>query len=70
MLIVLAVFVILAVAIYAHRYRDRRLCRWRESRADSRGALIKYTCITCGAEAFRAKGAPRECLRAQNRPGL
>ncbi|NNE51041.1 MAG: hypothetical protein HKN30_01400 [Sulfitobacter sp.] len=70
MLIFAFVIAIMVVAIYAHRNRDRRLCRWRTSRAGSKGALIKYTCITCGAEAFRAKGKPDRCLKTLNKPVL
>ncbi len=70
MILVLAFIAVLIVAIYAHRNRDRRLCRWRTSRAGSRGALVKYTCITCGAEAFRAQGKPDRCLSSLDRPGL
>lgn len=70
MLIFAFVIAIVAVAIYAHRNRDRRLCRWRESRAERRGALIKYNCITCGAETFRARGKPDRCLRSSKTPGL
>jgi hypothetical protein len=70
MLIVAFLIAIVIVAIYAHRYRDRRLCRWRESRSESKGALVKYTCVTCGAEAYRAEGKPDRCLANLTKPGL
>ena len=62
--------VVVAVAIYANRHKDRRRCRWRQSRAGSKGALVKYTCVSCGAEAFRSEGQPRECLARLERPKL
>lgn len=50
------------VAIYARQNRGTRLCRWREDRTGDRGALRKYRCAACGAEAFTAeKGPPRQC---------
>ncbi len=61
---------IVIVAIYAHRHADTRQCRWRQDRAGARGALMKYDCVTCGAEAFRANGKPDRCLAKLNRPGL
>lgn len=64
------VIAVIAVAIYAHRHADTRQCRWRQDRAGARGALMKYNCVTCGAEAFRAKGKPDRCLAKLNRPGL
>lgn len=62
MLIIPALIIVVAVAIYAHRNKDRRRCRWRESKAGSKGALVRYACITCGRKAFRSNGPPRECL--------
>ncbi|MGC1503473.1 MAG: hypothetical protein WA782_04955 [Sulfitobacter sp.] len=56
------IIVVFVVAIYANRNKDRRRCRWRQSKRDSNGALIHYNCITCGREADRSNGAPRECL--------
>lgn len=50
------------VALYARRNRAVRSCRWREDRSGDRGSLRKYTCATCGAEAFTATdGPPRNC---------
>lgn len=62
MLIIPALIIVVAVAIYAHRNKDRRRCRWRESKAGSKGALVRYACITCGQEAFRSNGPPKDCL--------
>ncbi|MBB4174801.1 hypothetical protein GGR93_002589 [Sulfitobacter noctilucicola] len=56
------IIVVVAVAIYANRNKDRRRCSWRQSKQGSKGALIRYNCITCGQEAFRSNGQPRECL--------
>lgn len=64
------VIVVIAVAIYANRNKNRRRCRWRQSKADSKGALICYRCVSCGAEAFRSNGAPRQCLAGIDAPGL
>jgi hypothetical protein len=50
------------VAIVARRNRATRKCRWREDRAGNRGALRKYRCAACGAEAFTSTpGAPKDC---------
>ena len=64
------IIVVIVVAVYAHRHKDRRRCRWRESKAGSKGALIKYNCITCGAEAFRSTGKPDRCLAGIDAPRL
>ena len=70
MLIPVLIVIVIAVAIYAHRNKDRRQCRWRQSKSGSKGALVKYTCVTCGEEAFRTEGQPRQCLRKQVGPKL
>ncbi len=62
--------VVIAVAIYANRNKDRRRCRWRQSRDGSKGALICYNCVTCGEEAFRSNGTPRQCLGKLGKPRL
>lgn len=50
------------VAVFARRNRGTRGCRWREDRTGNRGALRKYKCATCGAEAFStSKGPPDSC---------
>ncbi|WP_299674070.1 hypothetical protein [uncultured Roseobacter sp.] len=50
------------VAFFARRNRGTRRCRWREDRTGNRGALRKYKCAACGAEAFTAtKGPPDSC---------
>ena len=70
MLIIPALIVIVAVAIYTHRNKHRRRCRWRQSKAGSKGALVRYACITCGQEAFRSTGPPRDCLAKISTRGL
>jgi hypothetical protein len=69
-LLIAAVVVIIVVAIVAYRRSPTRNCRWREDRAGSKGALVKYNCVTCGAEAFRSQGKPDSCLSRLNKPGL
>jgi hypothetical protein len=69
MLLALAVAVVV-VAFVARRRAPVRRCRWREDRSGSRGALIKYDCVACGAEAFRSTGKPDRCLSGLNKPGL
>ncbi|WP_237267467.1 hypothetical protein [Sulfitobacter alexandrii] len=64
------VIAVIAVAIYAHRHADTRKCRWREDRAGAKGALMRYHCVTCGAEAYRANGKPDKCLAGLEKPGL
>lgn len=61
---------VVCVAIYARRTAATRACRWREDRAGSKGALVKFNCVTCGAEAFRANGKPDRCLSSLDTPGL
>lgn len=52
------------VPYLAWRNRAVRGCRWREDSSGNRGALRKYRCAACGAEAFTAtKGAPNTCKR-------
>jgi hypothetical protein len=64
------IIVVVVVAIYANRNKDRRLCRWRRNTQESKGGLIRYNCITCGQEAYRSNGAPRECLARLGTPKL
>ena len=64
------VIAVVVVALYARRHATTRACRWREDRAGSKGALVKFNCVTCGAEAFRTNGKPDRCLSSLNRPGL
>lgn len=64
------VLVVIVVAIYAHRNKDRRKCRWRQSSSGSKGALIKYNCISCGAKAFRSAGIPDRCMAGERPPRL
>ncbi|MGC1496870.1 MAG: hypothetical protein WA790_13750 [Sulfitobacter sp.] len=68
-LIALVVAVII-VAVVARRNAPTRNCRWREDRVGSKGALIKYNCITCGAEVFRSNGKPDSCMSSLKTPGL
>lgn len=56
------VIAFIIVAIVARRNRDTRRCRWRADRTGDRGALRKYKCAYCGAEAFMAtEGPPQDC---------
>ncbi|KAJ02806.1 hypothetical protein JQT66_14490 [Sulfitobacter mediterraneus] len=64
------VIAVIVVAIVARRNAGIRQCRWREDRAGSKGALVKYNCINCGAEAFRSTGKPDRCLSGQPKSGL
>jgi hypothetical protein len=50
------------VAVFARHNKATRGCRWREDRTGDRGALRKYKCAACGAEAFTStKGSPKDC---------
>jgi len=69
-LIIALVIAFIVVAIVARRKSATRLCRWREDRSGSKGALVKYRCANCGAEAFRSTGKPDTCLSKLNKPGL
>ena len=69
-LLIIAVLAVVVVAVVAWRRAPTRNCRWREDRLGSKGALIKYNCVTCGAEAFRSTGKPERCLAPLNKPGL
>lgn len=69
-LLIIALVVLCVVIIVARMRAPTRNCRWREDRAGSKGALIKYNCVTCGAEAFRSTGKPDSCLSKLNKPGL
>lgn len=64
-LLIAFIIAVVVVAIYARRNAGTRACRWREDRAGSKGALIKYNCITCSAEAFRSTGIPDRCMSGQ-----
>lgn len=61
---------VIIIAVVARRNAPTRNCRWREDRAGTKGALVKYNCVSCGAEAFRGNGKPDKCLSSLNRPGL
>lgn len=62
MILILAPIIFGVVAYFAWRNRGTRGCRWRADRTGDKGALRKYRCMACGAEAFTAaKGAPRGC---------
>tara|TARA_R110002124_G_scaffold286052_1_gene465787 strand:+ start:671 stop:892 length:222 start_codon:yes stop_codon:yes gene_type:complete len=61
---------VVVISIYQRRNGGKRRCRWRQSRAGSRGSLMKYNCVTCGAEAFSAKGKPDRCLANLKSSGL
>jgi hypothetical protein len=57
------------VAVVARRNKATRKCRWREDRTGDRGALRKYRCAACGAEAFTSTpGPPKDCRASINSP--
>ncbi len=70
LLLVGFVIAVIVVAVVARRRAPMLNCRWREDRPGSKGALIKYKCAACGAEAFRSAGKPDRCLSSLNKPGL
>lgn len=62
-------FVIIAIA--ARGRKTSRACRWRAEKSGDRGALRKYRCAACGAEAFTAtRGTPNQCDLKQKGKGL
>ena len=61
-LLIALIIAVVVVAIYARRTAATRACRWREDRDGSKGALIKYNCVHCGAEAYRSTGKPDRCM--------
>ena len=63
--IIVIVFVI--VLIFARRNAPIRDCRWREDRAGDKGALRKYHCVACGAEAYRSEGPPDPASKGSTR---
>ena len=69
-ILIALVIAVIIVAVVARRNAPTRNCRWREDRAGTKGALVKYNCVTCGAEAFRSNGKPDRCLSSLNKPGL
>ncbi|MEP1765720.1 MAG: hypothetical protein ABJJ53_03545 [Sulfitobacter sp.] len=64
-MLILALPVIMGVVAYlAWRNREVRGCRWRADSTGDKGALRKYRCMACGAEAFTAsKGSPESCKK-------
>ncbi|MFG6591746.1 hypothetical protein [Sulfitobacter sp. 1A12157] len=66
--VIVIVFVI--VLTFARRNAPTRDCRWREDRAGDKGALRKYHCVACGAEAYRSEGPPDRCLKGLDTPRL
>lgn len=64
MLLILAPIIFGVVAYLAWRNRAVRGCRWRSDATGDKGALRKYRCAACGAEAFTAsKGPPGLCKK-------
>lgn len=64
MLLFLAPIIFAVVAYLAWRNRLVRSCRWRADSTGDKGALRKYRCVACGAEAFTASnGAPKTCKK-------
>ncbi len=69
-ILIALIVAIIIVAIVARRNAPTRNCRWREDRGGSKGALIKYNCVSCGAEVFRSNGKPDKCMSSLKMPGL
>lgn len=69
-ILIALIIAVIIVAVVARRNAPTRSCRWREDRAGTKGALVKYNCVTCGSEAFRSNGKPDRCLATLNKPGL
>jgi len=69
-IIIALVIAVIVVAIVARRNAPTRNCRWREDRGGSKGALVKYNCVTCGAEVFRSTGKPDTCMSSLRSPKL
>ena len=68
--IVLGLLVAFVIVVLLTRTRAAtRNCRWRQERSGDRGALRKYRCATCGAEAYTASDGPPETCRDPNRRG-
>lgn len=64
MLLLALPIVVIVVAYLAWRNRAVRGCRWRADLSGDKGALRKYRCAACGAEAFTAsEGPPQTCKR-------
>ncbi|MEW9921032.1 hypothetical protein AB2B41_15575 [Marimonas sp. MJW-29] len=63
-------FAFIIIILLGRRPRRAKRCRWRKSMTGSRGSLIKYTCATCGSEAYRSNGKPDSCLAKLKTPGL
>ena len=68
--LLIAVLVFGGILLWNRRRWPQRGCRWREDRAGARGALMRYSCVTCGAEAYRSTGAPDRCLAGLDKPRL
>jgi hypothetical protein len=59
------------VMFFARRNAPTRGCRWRADATGDRGALRKYNCVACGAEAFTSpKGPPNDCRSKLKTPNL
>ncbi len=69
-LLIALVIAVVIVAIVVRRRAPTRGCRWREDRAGSKGALVRFHCAACGAEAYRANGKPDRCLSKLDTPRL
>ncbi|MEH6832091.1 MAG: hypothetical protein V7661_14750 [Sulfitobacter sp.] len=64
MVLFLLPIIVGVVAYLAWRNRAVRGCRWRAHASGDKGALRKYRCAACGAEAFTARnGPPDMCKR-------
>ncbi|MGJ8616009.1 MAG: hypothetical protein ACSHWS_04150 [Sulfitobacter sp.] len=69
-ILIALVIAVIVVAYVARRNAPTRDCRWREDRIGSKGALIKYNCVSCGAEVFRSTGKPNTCMSSLKSPKL
>ncbi|WP_050929128.1 hypothetical protein [Aestuariivita boseongensis] len=68
--IVLGFLVAFVIVVLLTRSRAAtRACRWREERSGNRGALRKYRCMACGAEAFTSTDGPPDTCRDPNKRG-
>jgi len=55
------------VVLFSRRFGETKRCRWRADRSGDRGALRKYQCATCGAEAFTSTDGPPQACKANQR---
>lgn len=64
-LLIGAVLVLAALVYLSRTRRIGQRCIWRVDPSRREGTLQRYTCDTCGADAFTSTGrAPADCKRA------